>query len=274
MMNVSVIVPSYRPQNYLYDCLDALCNQTLDCHEYEIIIVLNGCNQPYFEKICDYIKKQKNKFILLRQTNTPGVSNARNLGIEEAHGIFLTFVDDDDIVTPTYLEDLLKVSSDRCVGCASMYAFYSNISEKLATFLSLAYKRCMNIPFNYYEYRQFLSPPVAKMIHKSIIGNTRFPVDMKKSEDSVFCLQISPRIKDMRLASPEAIYYQRLREGSAMRKKESYWSIIKEHLFIEYKYLSVWIRNPFRYNLKFFLSRVAACGRNCLHYIKSQKNNK
>lgn len=273
-MKVSVIVPSYRPQDYLYDCLNALCNQTLDCHEYEIIIVLNGCNQPYFGKICDYIKKQKNKFILLRQTNTPGVSNARNLGIEEAHGNFLTFVDDDDIVTPTYLEELLKVSSERCVGCASMYAFYSNVSEKLDTFLSLAYNHCMNIPFSYYDYRQFLSPPVAKMIHKSIIGNTRFPVDMKKSEDSVFCLQISPRIKDMKLASPATVYYQRLREGSAMRKKESYGSIIKEHLFIEYKYLSVWIKNPFRYNLKFFLSRIVACGRNCLHYIRSQKHNK
>lgn len=272
-MKVSVIVPSYRPLDYLYDCLNALCNQTLDSRDYEIIIILNGCNQPYYDFVCDYMSKHKDYFILLRQTDIPGVSNARNIGIEESHGVFLTFVDDDDIVTPTYLEELLKVSSERCVGCASMNAFYNIITEKLETFLSQAYDKCKNIPFNYYDYRQFLSPPVAKMIHKSIIGKIRFPVDMKKSEDSVFCLQISPSIKDMKLASPDAIYFQRLRPGSAMRKKESFWIIIKEHLFIEYKYLSVWIKHPFRYNLKFFLSRVAACGRNCLHYIKSQRNN-
>ena len=271
-MSISVIVPSYKPGDYLWACLDALCNQSLSEQDYEVIIVLNGCNQPYASQIEDYISNHHNHFILLRQTDIPGVSNARNIGIEEAHGEYVCFVDDDDIVSPTYLEDLLEVSSPTCVGCTSMKAFYKDTNEDMVTFLSKAYEKCKSRPFNLYHYRQFLSPPVAKMIHKSIIGNTRFPIDMKKSEDSVFCLQISSRIKDMKLVSPDAIYYQRLREGSAMRKKESSWSIIKEHLFIAYKYLFVWLKNPFQYNLKFFLSRLVACGKNCFHYIQSQKN--
>ena len=255
----------------MFECLDTLCNQSLSEKDYEVIIVLNGCNQPYSCQIQEFIRSHQKHFILLRQTDTPGVSNARNIGIEESHGEYIVFIDDDDLVSPTYLEDMLKVSSERCVGCVTMKAFYKSIDEDIPTFLSEAYERCKNQPFNVYGYRQFLSPPVAKMIHRSLIGSTRFPVNMKKSEDSVFCLQISPRIKDMKLASPDAVYYQRLREGSAMRKKESYWSIIKEHLFIEYKYLCVWITNPFLYNLKFFLSRVVACGKNCLYYMRSQK---
>lgn len=270
-MLVSVIIPSYKPGDYLKDCLCALCRQTLDRKEFEIIIILNGCNQPYFDQIQDYIKEHEEQVILIYQTDTPGVSNARNIGIEESHGEYLTFIDDDDLVSSSYLESLLKVSSDVCVGCSTMNAFYNEPVEKIDTFLSKAYMRCEDKPFGYYEYRQFLSPPVAKMIHRDIIGGCRFPVDMKKSEDSLFCLQISPRIKDMKLASPDAVYYQRLREGSAMRKKESVGAIIKEHLFIEYKYFSVWIRNPFQYNFRFFLSRVVACGRNCWHYIRSQK---
>lgn len=269
-MIISVIIPTYKPGAYLWECLDALCNQSLSEKYFEVIIVLNGCNQPYAAQIKAYIRAHQHHFILLRQTDTPGVSNARNIGINESNGEYFVFVDDDDLVSPSYLESLLKVSNETCVGCTSMKAFYKEKTEGIDTFLSFAYERCKNEPFSFYGYRQFLSPPVAKMIHRFLVGDTRFPIDMKKSEDSVFCLQISPRIKDMKLASSDAIYYQRLRQGSAMRKKESYWAIIKEHLFIEYKYLSVWIKNPFRYNFKFFLSRLVACGWNCLQYLESQ----
>lgn len=270
-MLVSVIIPSYKPGEYLFECLDSLCAQSLDNNKFEVIIVLNGCNEPYADKIKGYIYNHQEHYFLFRQTDAPGVSNARNIGINESQGEFIAFIDDDDIVSPSYLENLLKVSSEKCVGCSTMKAFYKHTSEDIATFISNAYDRCTNVPFGLYEYRQFLSPPVAKLLHRSIINDIRFPIDMRKSEDSLFCLQISPRIQDMELASSDAIYYQRLREGSAMHKKESYWSIIKEHLFIEYKYFSVWVRNPFRYNMMFFLSRVIACGRNAIHYIRSQK---
>lgn len=272
-MKISVIIPSYKPGDYLWECLDSLCDQSLDRKVFEVVIVLNGCNQPYADQIQEYISGHQTHCILLIKTDRSGVSNARNIGIEAARGEYLTFVDDDDIVSPTYLENLLDVSSLTCVGCSSMKAFYNNPSEGIGTFLSEAYERCKNQPFDFYRYRQFLSPPVAKMIHRDIIGDTCFPVDMNKSEDSFFCLMISPRIKDMKLASADAIYYQRLREGSAIRKKQSCWSLIKEHLFIEYKYLSIWLKNPFRYNLKFFLSRIVACGRNCMQYIKNQFDN-
>ena len=270
-MKISVIIPSYRPEEYLFDCLEAIRNQSLNQNEFETLVILNGCNEPYFEQIQKYIKVHSSNIRLI-QTDEPGVSNARNIGIEAAKGEYITFVDDDDIVSPTYLEDLLVVSSPTCVGCANSYAFVNNVDDHQSNFLTTAYIKCKSQSYSQFAYRQYLSPPYVKLIHRSIIGDSRFPVDMKKSEDSVFCLLISPRIKDMRLASPDAIYYQRLREGSAMRKKESYWSIIKEHLYIEYKYLRVWIKNPFLYNLKFFLSRLAACGKNCLLYLRNQKN--
>lgn len=274
MIEISVIIPSYKPGKYLFECLDTLFNQTLSKDVFEVILILNGCNEPYADRIYDYINKHRDFSIKFRQTDVPGVSNARNIGIESVHGEYITFIDDDDIVSPTYLERLLAFSSPTCVGCANSYAFINDISEQRVNFIRKAFEKCSGLPFTLYDYRQYLSPPVAKLIHRSIIADSRFPIDMKKSEDSVFCLKISPRIEDMKLASPDAVYYQRLREGSSMRKKESIWSIIKEHLFIEYKYFSVWVKNPFRYNLKFFLSRIVACGRNCLHYIRNQKYNK
>ena len=269
---VSIIIPSYKPGIYLKECLKSISNQTIASYRYEVLVILNGCNEPYFSYIESLTKEifGEDENIKIVQTDTPGVSRARNIGIDEAQGDFITFVDDDDIVSSTYLEELLRVSSPECIGCSNSYAFVNDISEKKANFVTPAFEECNGTPFSLIQYRKFLSAPWAKLIHKSIIHGSRFPIDMKKSEDSVFCLQISPKIKDMKLASSDAVYYQRLREGSAMRKKESYWSIIKEHLFIEYKYLSVWIKNPFRYNLKFLLSRIAACAKNCMIYIKSQ----
>ena len=50
-MKISVILPSYKPQEYIWKCLDSLTSQTMDVNEYEIVIVLNGCNEPYYKTV-------------------------------------------------------------------------------------------------------------------------------------------------------------------------------------------------------------------------------
>lgn len=270
-MDISVVVPTYKPLDYLWKCLDSLASQTLSQDQFEIIVILNGCNAPYYDRIQEYIERGTLTNIFLIQTDVSGVSNARNIGIENSRGEYLTFIDDDDVVSPPFLEELLEVSSPTCVGCANSFAFADSLENISNNFVGNGFVSCRDKAFSLYNYRNFLSSPWAKLIHKSLIGKCRFPVDMKKSEDSVFCLKISSRIKNMKLTSPDAIYYQRLRPGSAMRKKQPISSIIKEHLFIEYKYLAVWMKDPFHCNFKFFLSRLVACCRNCIRYIKNQR---
>lgn len=267
-MNVSVVIPSFKPGAYIYECLDSLCAQTMNKELFEIIVVLNGCNEPYQSEIRRYIVAHPDRFISLIQTDVPGVSNARNIGLDVANGEYITFIDDDDVVSPTYLACLLDVSSPTCIGCANSYAFFNDISEKKTNFMSKAYEACKGTPFSLYAYRKFLSPPVIKMIHKDIIGKARFPLNIRKSEDSVFCLELSPRIKDMKLASETAVYYQRLRSGSAMRARGSKWNEIILHLRIEWEYLKVWMANPFRINVRFALSRIVACMKNLWVYLK------
>ena len=48
-MLISVIIPTYKPGNYIIECLKSLANQTLSPNCFEIIIVLNGCREPYEE---------------------------------------------------------------------------------------------------------------------------------------------------------------------------------------------------------------------------------
>ena len=54
-MKISVIIPTYKPKAYLWECLNSLCNQSFHFEDYEIIIVLNGCKEPYDSQINEFI---------------------------------------------------------------------------------------------------------------------------------------------------------------------------------------------------------------------------
>lgn len=268
-MKISVVVPSYKPGAYLWECLDSIYNQTFLGSQFEVIIVLNGCNEPYRSQIEEYISSHTDKCALrLIQTDTAGVSNARNIGIENSKGEYLTFVDDDDIISESYLEELLKVSDRNTVGCCTSYYFEDDINNIEENFLSAAYNRVKNTEYDIYSYRQFLSPPVCKLIHRDIIGNDRFPLNLRRSEDSVFCLRISGKIKELKLAEPSAVYYIRQRKGSATRNNVSIKDELSELWKIEIEYFKYWLSHLFSVNVTFMLSRIAAGFRNSYWRLK------
>lgn len=269
-MKISVIIPTYKPQNYLWECLESLKVQSFPVDDFEIVLVLNGCSEPYKSRIVQFItEKMQNINIKYIYTPESGVSHARNIGIENSIGEYITFVDDDDILSNNYLYELFKISTPNCVGCANSFAFRENISERIPNFITKAYNKCKVTEFNIYNYRQFLSPPWCKLIHRNIIKESRFRIDLKKSEDSLFCMEITSRIVNMTLAEPTAIYYQRMRPGSAMRTKRSFKTELKDHLLVECAYIKLWVSHPLKYNFKFFISRLVACIRNFIVYIKS-----
>lgn len=58
-MKISVIVPTFKPKDYLWECLDSLVAQTLAKDDFGVLIVLNGCLEPYRSEIKAYIAKNK-----------------------------------------------------------------------------------------------------------------------------------------------------------------------------------------------------------------------
>ena len=80
-MKITVIVPTYKPQSYLWECLDAIYNQTFSKSDYELILVLNGCNEPYNSQINDWLSEHKDLQVQFIQTDQGGVSNARNIAL-------------------------------------------------------------------------------------------------------------------------------------------------------------------------------------------------
>lgn len=92
-INVSVIVPVFNAENYLYECLDSIRNQTLKNIE---IICVDDDSADSSRRILEEYKIIDPRFIILRQKHK-GAGAARNLGMSIAKGKYVCFLDSDDI---------------------------------------------------------------------------------------------------------------------------------------------------------------------------------
>lgn len=259
-MKISVIIPTYKPQQWIEECLESINSQTFDKREYEVIIVLNGCNEPYNTLIHRMLRKMKGVNIQFIQTDIPSVSNARNLGLDCAKGDYIAFIDDDDYVSPEYLQELYDIAVTGVTPVSNVVAFNDVTREVVNNYISDCYHRnkggnCIPIM----QVRPFLSVPVAKILLATrTIGSRRFNTHIKNGEDSLFMLTISDKIKVVTPSSENAIYYRRVRENSAATRKR----LITEKVICKFRLLKgycVCLLQPWRYNPCFVLSRIVAC---------------
>ena len=102
MPKISVIIPTYNRGQYITQALESVLNQTF--HDYEIIVIDDGST----DNTQEILKKFEGKIISLRQDNQ-GISNTRNRGINESHGVYITFLDSDDFWAPDKLEEQVKI---------------------------------------------------------------------------------------------------------------------------------------------------------------------
>ncbi|MBE7629134.1 glycosyltransferase family 2 protein [Tenacibaculum piscium] len=258
-MDISVIIPTYQPKEYLSECLDSLYNQTLSFDKFEVILVLNGPKEPYNNYLQTSIKKYDKHFtISIIVSNLLGVSNARNTGIDAAKGNLLCFIDDDDIVSDSYLKELSEAHCKGCVVVSNVISFEDNIKNIQKDYLGEAFKNLKDKPFNLFEHRKLLSSACCKVIDKNIIANRRFSLKHKVGEDSLFMATISDKITDIKFTSNNAIYYRRIRKGSASRQKKTFKEKIKQRLPLVVDYIQLYLKNYPNYSFKFMLSRIVA----------------
>ena len=102
-MKISVIIPAYNCEKYIDECLNSVLNQTFE--DFEIIIVCNKSSDGTLEKIKEYEQTyDKIRLIELDKNYKQGI--ARNIGIENAKGEYILFVDSDDKVSPDFAEKM------------------------------------------------------------------------------------------------------------------------------------------------------------------------
>ena len=109
---ISVVIPIYNVQEFLPKCIDSVINQTYD--NLEIILVDDGSpdDSGY---ICDKYKAKDSRIKVIHKKNG-GLSDARNVGIENSNGKYICFVDSDDIIHKDFIkcqyENIVKTRSD------------------------------------------------------------------------------------------------------------------------------------------------------------------
>lgn len=270
-IKVSVIIPTYRPGDYLYECLGSLCRQTLGSDSFEVIIVLNGCNEPYSEEIKEYVADKMQGFrVRFMQTDRPGVSNARNMALDAACGEYVAFIDDDDWVSPGYLADLL---AEAAKGADVVEANVADYDETDGTchddYLTRAFHRnAARERVTLVSARSFMSSSCCKIIRREVIGNRRFDTRFRQGEDALFMATVSNRVKTIALATADTLYYRRLRAGSASRRVVARKEYVLNQLLLMRTYIGLYLSDVAHYSLPFFATRIAALSRNIVRAFR------
>lgn len=259
-MDISVLIPTYKPGAYFWECLDSLYSQTLPKNKFEVILTLNGCGEPYLTMLHNCIDRYKGMHISILHTDTPGVSNARNMAIDHARGRMICFLDDDDKISESYLQALYEKAESNMLVCSNVKAFDEATGKLSDDYISVAFSalKFYSRPLSCFEGRKFMSTACCKMIPKSVIGNIRFDTRFQLGEDSLFMLAIAPNNRGIKLTPPNAVYYRRLRSLSASRKRRGIKEELANDIRLCYAYTVIWIKNACHLNFFFYLSRIAA----------------
>ncbi len=205
-MKVSVIVPVWNVEKYIEQCLKSLVNQTLE--EIEIIVVNDGSPDNSQTIIDKYVKKYPKKVKSFVKENG-GQGSARNLGLEQAKGEYISFVDSDDWLELTALEKMYELGKkeNADIVICDMVDHYANGSEKRYN--------CTNYDFIY----ETTPSACNKIFKRNIIKNIQF-LNKLWYEDFNFTTKIllnNPKIATI----SEGYYHCNCREESTMNNNNS-----------------------------------------------------
>lgn len=124
---VSIVIPTYNVENYIEQCLESVLNQT---HKNLEIIVIDDRSTDNTYQILKKYEKLDNRIKLHRMQQNSGPSKVRNIGIENATGEYLYFMDSDDWIDLNYIEKFLNASQKNDVDLVINYNIILYKNEK------------------------------------------------------------------------------------------------------------------------------------------------
>lgn len=218
---VSIIVPVYNTSSYVTSCLKSLQEQTYQNIE---ILVMNDGSTDESEKIIKELQEKDNRIKYFYQENK-GVSSARNLGILKATGEYLCFVDSDDMVSTTFVEDFLSILSSEVDLVATSITSLSNQEESVTTPIIKEYEKEKKYDILYDEFSGYLCN---KMFRSSIIKEKKLFLaeDISMCEDILFLYQYLIFSKKV-VGLSKKNYFYRLNQKTASNdfQNEKWFSI-------------------------------------------------
>ena len=109
---ISVIIPVYNAEKTLHRCIDSILAQTFS--DFEVLLIDDGSKDKSGE-ICDEYARKDSRIKVCHKENG-GVSSARNMGLDNAKGEWITFVDADDYIASDFLSAINNNNCDFIIG--------------------------------------------------------------------------------------------------------------------------------------------------------------
>lgn len=197
MAKISIIVPVYNTAKYLERCIDSIVAQTYA--DWELLLIDDGSTDDS-AIICDEYAAKDERIRVFHKENG-GVSSARNLGLDNAQGEWITFVDSDDYIEENFLKSFEgNLDADLVVGNMIICE-----DGKLPQNIKVGI-----LPGIYFHIQSALKgnltnhafcAPWGKLFYKDCIGDLHFDVGMRICEDTKFVYNYVAKAKDMRILS-------------------------------------------------------------------------
>lgn len=205
---ISIIVPVYNAEKTLQQCVDSILSQ--EYKDFELLLVDDGSKDESLA-ICEEYAENDNRIKVIHKPNG-GVSSARNLGLDNAKGERVCFIDSDDYISAVFLHgvehckyDLLitgfrdEVEGQVCENVKVLSATYQD-AEDVRKFIRTQVSSNM-----------VLRGPVGKFYSRELIGSQRFNTDMKLGEDTCFVFDYLAKCETIEV---DASSYYVIRRGA------------------------------------------------------------
>lgn len=218
MPQISVIVPVYKVEKYLRECVDSILAQTY--RDFELILVDDG-SPDSCGAICDEYAAKDSRIRVIHQENQ-GVSAARNAALDVAKGEFIAFVDGDDYLHPEMLSLTFRLirehGADVCAFGVCQFPDGNKppLDQLLSESLRILSNReaCMEVCRN-----QNWMPIVCNKLYKStVFRNIRFPIGRYHEDEAVSHVLMYSAKKTVQI--PGKLYFYRENQGSIMHNPE------------------------------------------------------
>lgn len=228
---ISVIVPVYNIEDYIERCIESVLKQTYK--NFELLLIIDGATDNS-KSICDKWSEKDDRVRVIYQENG-GVSSARNHGIKEAKGDYITFVDGDDYINTEMLEQLLNnmICNDSDISMCDLCVVHLNGNKSRVDMPDQVFDKKYLIE-NYFDnpnIKELLWGPYQKLFKKQVLKDISFK-KYALGEDILFVFEAIQNIIKLSYVNYEGYYYVH-REGSAVksafsRKKFDYIYAAKE----------------------------------------------
>lgn len=214
---ISVILPIYNVAGYLRECIESVRRQTY--RNLEIILVDDGATDDS-PKICEEYKNVDERVKVIHKSNG-GLSEARNVGIENAMGEYIALVDSDDILMPFFIEKLYSLCSEKNVlisACSFVkFSAIDNVTV-CSSDSNIEVISAQTLIKRIYEGKDVAIGFTAwnKLYHRSVFNELHYPIG-RIYEDTFVTYKLFLLANSIAITN-ESLYLYRVRLGSIMNE--------------------------------------------------------